>query len=50
VATEGLKVVFNPLAFSPEEVNRMLAEGHEPAPVDQWWLTDKRRAERDGDG
>jgi hypothetical protein len=40
-----MKITFNPLAFSPEEVNEMLAKGYEPAPLGCWQLTDKRRKE-----
>lgn len=40
-----LKITFNPLAYSPEEVNEMLAKGYEAAPLGCWQLTDERRAE-----
>lgn len=32
----GLKVYFNPLAFTDEQNQWFLAQGYEPAPIDQW--------------
>lgn len=42
-----LRVLFNPLAFTTEEVNEMMAEGYEPLPHHMWRLTDERRREQE---
>lgn len=47
---EGLKVTFNPLAFTPEEVNEMLKAGYEPGPILSWYLTPSRRAQQIKEG
>lgn len=42
----SLRVRFNPLAFTIEEVNRLLAEGAEPLPPHMWRLTESRRQQQ----
>lgn len=42
----SLKVRFNPLAFTMEEVNQLLADGAEPLPPGMWYLPESRKQQQ----
>lgn len=44
-----LKVKFNPLAFTIEEVNQLLIDGHEPLPHQLWKRPEKKEKEKEQD-